>query len=271
MVRQRTENFCSCKPASHLHRQRPTPSLLNMPMENPASASWSLRISQADYDRLKAGFSPQDMDDKWLVTSEIMLRTHIVGRPNRTAQTGPFPGVHVSPGLMVVRLVRSWTGSEMYVLGVRPVTGGSGERVTSSSAASDRGGGGIIEAITWDQRSNPNLFISERQAKIDVTILCRSILRCEFEAQPTYDGDQLWDAAPVSGNEENHRVRPRQHPNGDVHAVSANSTNGDGREHRIEGTNGTYRHIPRPDSHDEPRRDGRADRSSEANGERRSH
>ena len=236
-----------------------------MPMENPASASWSLRISQADYDRLKVGFNPQDMEDKWRVTSEIMLRTHIVGRPNRTAQTGPFPGVRVSPGLMVVRLVRSWTGSEMYVLGVRSVTGGSGERVTSSSAASDRGGGGIIEAITWDQRSNPSLFISEHQAKIDITLLCRGLLGCEFEAQPAYDGDQLWNATPASnenaggGGEESQRVRPRQHPNGD------------GRLHQIEGTNGTYRHIPRPDSHDEPRRSSSAHRSSEANGERGSH
>lgn len=205
------------------------------PVDNPISAAWDLRISQADVDRLRAGFNAEDTNEKWLVTSETVLRTHIVGRPNRMAQAGPFPGVHVSPGLMVVRISQNSTGKEVFTLGVRPITGGSGERVTSSSAASGQGGGGIIEAITWNSRPQPTRAVSEHQAKIDITILCRSILRCDLEAQPDYNHDMLFKSLPDDDNsrgggdedgDENNRTGLSSHQNGDAHAAPSLPVNG---------------------------------------------
>jgi hypothetical protein len=36
-------------------------------MENPATASWGLSISDADFAKLKRGFMPWDMDDRWVI------------------------------------------------------------------------------------------------------------------------------------------------------------------------------------------------------------
>ncbi|KAJ1323501.1 hypothetical protein MN608_10745 [Microdochium nivale] len=42
-----------------------------------------------------------------------------------------------------------------------------------------------IEAITWDQRlDEPELEVSERQAKLQIAVLARGILGCTLEAMP---------------------------------------------------------------------------------------
>ncbi|KAH8693585.1 hypothetical protein BGW36DRAFT_463264 [Talaromyces proteolyticus] len=42
-------------------------------MQEPATAPWGLSISDTDFKKLKAGFEPQDMDDKWRVLEVYVL------------------------------------------------------------------------------------------------------------------------------------------------------------------------------------------------------
>lgn len=130
-------------------------------MLDPAIAPWDLSISDADFEKLKAGFEPQDMDDKWRVSvTELGWSGNI--------------SIHLS---------RSWTGKELYVLIVNP-----GDDDNSNST----GGGVKIEAITWEQNKG-GIRISEEQAKKEVVIITRCILRCAFDALPEYDSSDLWN------------------------------------------------------------------------------
>ena len=136
-------------------------------MQEPATAPWGLSISDADFEKLKAGFEPQDQDDKW--------------RVSHTDQS--------ESGTISIHLVRSWTGTELYVLFVKPSEGGG-----SGSSA-------IIKAITWEQNKG-GIRISEEQAKKEVVIITRSLLECRFDALPEYDVSDLWNhpAAQLGAN-----------------------------------------------------------------------
>jgi hypothetical protein len=81
-------------------------------MQEPGTAPWGLVISDADFEKLKAGFEPRDQDDKWRVSV------------TRQSQSGNIS----------VYLARSGTGKKLYVLVVKP-----------------RDGGAEIETITWEQ------------------------------------------------------------------------------------------------------------------------
>jgi hypothetical protein len=136
-------------------------------MQEPATAPWGLSISDADFEKLKAGSKPQGMDDKWRVST--------------TGQS--------QSGTISVHLARNWTDKELYVLVVRPSGGGSS------------GSGVKIEAITWEQNKG-GIRISEEQAKKEVVIITRRLLGCDFDALPEYDDSDLWNhpAAHLGAN-----------------------------------------------------------------------
>ena len=46
-------------------------------MIDPATALWGLSISDADFEKLKAGFQPVDMDDKWVTSVTDLERGSI--------------------------------------------------------------------------------------------------------------------------------------------------------------------------------------------------
>ncbi|KHN94780.1 uncharacterized protein MAM_07376 [Metarhizium album ARSEF 1941] len=128
-------------------------------MQEPATAPWGLSISDADFEKLKAGFEPQDQDDKWRVSVTDRSR---------------------SGGNLSIHLARSGTGKELYVLDVKPSDGSS------------VGSGVKIEAITWEQNKG-GIRISEEQAKKEVVIITRRLLECDFGALPDYDVSELWN------------------------------------------------------------------------------
>lgn len=131
-------------------------------MQEPATAAWGLRISDADAEKLKAGFQPQDQDDKW----------HIYVSP-----TEPATSVHIA---------RSAFGVETYVVHVVEKTGGEG-------------GSAEIASITWDANKN-GIRTPEEQAKKQVVNLTRSILECSYETLPEYDFAEVWDYPKVDSS-----------------------------------------------------------------------
>ncbi|KAK8032313.1 hypothetical protein PG990_002047 [Apiospora arundinis] len=86
-------------------------------MKEPATATWGLSISDADFEKLKKGFEPESWDDKWGVSAEEQSQSRNVS-------------IHVT---------RNPTGKDSYVLDIRPQGEDSGEGVK-------------VEAITWDQK-----------------------------------------------------------------------------------------------------------------------
>ena len=120
-------------------------------MQEPATAPWGVRISVADWDKLKAGLEPQEMEDKWRIWAT---------EDDHQSQ---------SSGTVSIHFARSWTDIEHYILIVKP----------SDSVVT-------MEAITWDQKPN-NIRISEETAKKETVLLSRYVLECEIDALPEYD------------------------------------------------------------------------------------
>lgn len=123
-------------------------------MQKPATAPWGLSISETDFEKLTAGFEPQDQDDKWRVV--------------------------VSPlgenGIISVHFSRTGTGIPHYIFFIRP---------------SDVGGSGAtIEAITWEQNKG-GIYISEEMAKMTVVTISRSLLECDYDVLPLYNTDDI--------------------------------------------------------------------------------
>jgi hypothetical protein len=124
-------------------------------MDKPATAPWGVRISDADFEKLQAGFVAVDMDDKWDIKAAEADQS----------------------GVLSITITRSWTGHQHYILNVKPSDGGSGAK---------------IEAITWEQNMSGN-HVTEEQGKLEAVILCRSLLECELEELPDYDESQFWN------------------------------------------------------------------------------
>ncbi|MCJ1386771.1 hypothetical protein MMC17_009897 [Xylographa soralifera] len=124
-------------------------------MEEPATAPWDLSISDADFEKLKAGFASGDMDDHWIISVTDLDQNGKVS-------------IHIS---------RSWTRKELYRLAVKPSDGASGVK---------------IEAITWEQNKG-GIHISEEQGKKEAVLLCRSILGCDIDTLPEYDSSTFWN------------------------------------------------------------------------------
>lgn len=104
-------------------RHIPAPVRKSNPITNPSKAPWGATLSHADYLKLLKGFSPRDMDDRWTCDAD---------EPDARGNT-------------VVRLCRSWTRDEQYVLTVvagKPEEKGSREdwaTVTEIAWRNDRG------------------------------------------------------------------------------------------------------------------------------------
>lgn len=127
--------------------QRVTP-----PMDDPATGTWNLSISESDLDKLKAGYLSQGMEEKWDFKTEEA-------------------DAH---GRITLRVSRSWTGIEHYLLHLE--TGGRGPK---------------IHSITWSQNVG-DIRLTEEQAKINAVILCRCWLGCVFLEVPHLDESLMW-------------------------------------------------------------------------------
>jgi len=125
------------------------------PMVDPATAPWGLTISDTDFEKLKAGFQPADMDDRWAISAAD-------SDDGRTT---------------TITLCRSWTGRKHYILAVKPGDSGSGAK---------------IKGITWEQNKG-GIYISEEQSKKEVVLLCRGLLKCDFDELPHYDASLVWN------------------------------------------------------------------------------
>ncbi|KAF8854025.1 hypothetical protein BDZ45DRAFT_729062 [Acephala macrosclerotiorum] len=176
-------------------------------MENPATASWGLSISDVDFAKLKRGVRPRDMDDKWIfkamadeattngattdgattdeatadkeLTDEELTDEELTDEELMDELLMDEAALDLDQGGNI-SIRRSWTNKELYRLAVKPSEGGTSAK---------------IEAITWEQNQRDR--ISEEQAKIDAIILCRQILECDFAAAPDYD-PLLFSAFPRS-------------------------------------------------------------------------
>ncbi|KAJ5003413.1 hypothetical protein K4K48_011902 [Colletotrichum sp. SAR 10_66] len=142
-------------------------------MPVPASASWGLTISHADFEKLKAGLEPLDQDDKWRY---------------KATNDG-------EDGDVVIHIIRVGMEHELYSIVIKVDTYGDGDQNNTIT----------IETIHWsqDQGGNP---ISEVLAKKQVVILSRCNLECDFEAAPDYDSEDFFDepAADSVGDVNNH-------------------------------------------------------------------
>jgi len=121
-------------------------------MEAPATASWDQSISEADFSKLKAGYEALNMNHRWEVEAD---------EPDEN-------------GILSIHISRSWTQIDQYILAVQP---------------SD-GGGGTITSITWQQNMG-EIHVGEERAKKGAVIVCRWVMKCEFETLPLYDNRSL--------------------------------------------------------------------------------
>ncbi|KAF4548427.1 Hypothetical protein D9617_28g065330 [Elsinoe fawcettii] len=132
------------------------------PMEDPATAIWNLPISVTDLEKLKAGYISEGMEEKWDFKA---------GEPD------------ITNGRITLRISRSWTGIEHYLLHLQTVE--TDETVETEEP------GPWIHSITWSQNiGKPRL--TEEQAKINAIILCRCWLGCGFLMIPHMDESMMW-------------------------------------------------------------------------------
>ena len=124
-------------------------------MDAPATASWDLSISNADFEKLKADFKSEVMEQRWDIVAKEPDENGIIS-------------VHVS---------RSWTEEDQYLLAVKPSIDGEG--------------GGKITSITYEL-SQGEVRFNEERAKRGVVIVCRMVLKCEFDSLPLYDRKLLY-------------------------------------------------------------------------------
>ncbi|KAL8381809.1 hypothetical protein RB595_005868 [Gaeumannomyces hyphopodioides] len=143
------------------------------PMREPATARWDLDISAADFAELKLGFKPRQMEDKWAIAA---------AEPD-------------GDGVTSVYIMRSWTGSECYILHVKPT-------------GTDGTGGARIESITWEQNLSESATtrLMEKRAKMLAAYLCRTHVGCALEKLPTYDTATIWGS---DGDEEGKDTQSR--------------------------------------------------------------
>lgn len=171
-------------------------------MENPATAFWSLNISDGDFAKLKRGVRARDMDDRWvfknmtdkeledeamankakadrLTTDETLIDEVSTDEPTTDneltyeelmAETPPNAVTGNLDQGSNISIRRSWTNKGLYRFLLNP---------------SENGNNAKIEAITWEQ--NYGNCMSEEQAKINIVILCRHICKCDIAAAPDYD------------------------------------------------------------------------------------
>jgi hypothetical protein len=119
------------------------------PMKKPLTAPLDLAVSDSDVEKLKAGFRPQSQDDKyaWLIEDEN--------------------------GNISIHIIRHFVQEEAYILHIAP------------KPSNDNGASAKIHSITWEGDMN-GIQNDVEQAKKNVVILARIILKCDFETLPHY-------------------------------------------------------------------------------------
>ncbi|KAF2675747.1 hypothetical protein K458DRAFT_425272 [Lentithecium fluviatile CBS 122367] len=119
------------------------------PMKKPLTAPLDLAVSDSDVEKLKAGFRPQSQDDKWawLIEDEN--------------------------GNISIHIIRHFVQEEVYILHIAP------------KSSNDNGASAKIHSITWEGDMN-GIQNDAEQAKKNVVILARIILKCDFETLPHY-------------------------------------------------------------------------------------
>lgn len=111
------------------------------PIKNAVTVSWKLDIDGEQLSKLKVDRWPEDMEDKWMITSE-----------NKRGKT-------------LIHFARSWTGKDMYILTINDTADGTAE----------------IETLTWNEGGDDDTPKSdEAEAKAMVIRLCKRHLGCEL-------------------------------------------------------------------------------------------
>jgi hypothetical protein len=128
------------------------------PMKESLTAPWGLAISDADVEKIKAGFRSHNMDDKY----DILIED-----PDEN-------------GNISLHIIRSVVQEECYILHIVP------------KPSNDDSGSAKIQGITWEGNKS-GLQCDAEQAKKEAVILSRMLLHCEFETLPHYPSSMLWD------------------------------------------------------------------------------
>lgn len=123
-------------------------------MKNPTTAPWNLDISRNDLEKLKRGFKPAAMEDRWMCRADA-----------------PDAG-----GDFVVHLHRSWTGDEVFRVTVVLAAPANGD---GASAHTDERHATMTD-ITWDKGEEGTFLATEEEAKDLATRVCRGVLGCDL-------------------------------------------------------------------------------------------
>ncbi|KAF1970906.1 hypothetical protein BU23DRAFT_510892, partial [Bimuria novae-zelandiae CBS 107.79] len=118
------------------------------PIKDPATAEWGLAINRVDYEKLLEGFSPRDMDDKWMCRTDK-------------------PDAH---GNTIVHWYRSMTDMEFYTITV--------DLNDPSDAEGDHWA--RLTKINWEKVVG-SLEVPPEEAKESLVNLCRGYMGCRFE------------------------------------------------------------------------------------------
>ncbi|TLD26353.1 hypothetical protein PspLS_05164 [Pyricularia sp. CBS 133598] len=122
-------------------------------MKKPLTIPWDQAVSQADVERLEAGYRSRSMEERWDV---------LIEDPD-------------DKGGWSLHIFRSWLYEPCYVLHVTP-------------ELADCGRGATFAAITWEgEMDGPQ--IDAEQAKKEAITVCRWVLGAEFAALPDYSGE----------------------------------------------------------------------------------
>ncbi|KAH6642891.1 hypothetical protein C7974DRAFT_386347 [Boeremia exigua] len=117
------------------------------PMKKPLTASWNLEISESDVEKLKAGFRPRNMDDKyaWLIEDDN--------------------------GSISIHIIRHYVHFEEYILHIAP------------KSSNDDSASAKIHSITWESDMvGPRDDVEK--AKERAVLLTRLTLKCDLENAP---------------------------------------------------------------------------------------
>jgi hypothetical protein len=126
------------------------------PMKKPLTAPLDLAVSDSDVEKLKAGFRPRSLDDKyaWLIEDEN--------------------------GNISIHIIRYFVQEEIYILHIAP------------KSSNDNGASAKIHSIIWEgDVIGIQNDVPVEQAIKKVVFLARIILKCDFEALPHYAPDTV--------------------------------------------------------------------------------
>jgi hypothetical protein len=121
--------------------------ILLKPMKKPLTAPWGLAISDSDMEKLKAGFRPRNLDDKYAFQIED------------------------ENGNISIHITRHYVHEEEYILHITP-------KPSNDNSASAK-----IHSITWEGRLG-GVKDDVEKAKERIVTLARVIPHCDFENAP---------------------------------------------------------------------------------------